>query len=98
MRVSVVIIFRIPPIPSASYLAPGSVMTSIDLTELAGRLRNTSLGLLLIKVLGFPFTCTLKLLEPFTWILSSPSTVTSGTFFSISSVVLVCESGSSSML
>ena len=84
--------------PSASYFAPGSVMTSIDFTELAGRLRSTSFGLLLMSVFGLPFTCTLKFDEPFTWILSSASTVTSGTLRSISSVVLVFESGSSSML
>ena len=84
--------------PSASYLAPGSVMTSMDLMELAGRLRSTSFGLLLISVFGLPFTCTLKFDEPFTCMLSSASTVTSGTLRSISKVVFVFASGSSSML
>ena len=93
-----VTIFRIPPTPSASYLAPGEVITSIYLMELAGMLFSTSFGLLLIMLLGFPLTCTLKLLLPFTCILSSPSTVTKGTFRSISSMLFDFESGSSSML
>lgn len=51
-----VTMFMIPPTPSASYLAPGSVITYIDFTELAGRLRSTSFGLLLIIVFGLPLT------------------------------------------
>ena len=91
-------IFRIPPIPSASYLAPGEVITSIYLIVFAGILFSTSFGLLLIILLGFPFTCILKLLLPFTCTLSSPSTVTKGTFRSISNILFDFESGSSSIL
>ena len=65
---------------------------------LAGILLSTSFGLLLIILLGLPFTWILKLLLPFTLMLSSPSTVTNGTLRSISITVLVFESGSSSML
>ena len=93
-----VTIFKIPPTPSASYLAPGDVITSIYLMELAGILFNTSFGLLLIILLGFPLTCILKLLLPFTCMLSSPSTVTKGTFRSISNILFDFESGSSSIL
>ena len=79
-------------------VAPGEVITSICLMVLAGILLSTSFGLLLIILLGLPFTWILKLLLPFTLMLSSPSTVTNGTLRSISITVLVFESGSSSML
>ena len=66
--------------------------------ELAGILFSTSVGLLLIILLGLPFTYTLKLLLPFTLILSSPSTVTKGTLRSISNTEFDFESGSSCTL
>lgn len=47
-------------------LVPGLVITSICLMLLAGILFSTSVGLLLIMLLGFPLTYTLKLLLPFT--------------------------------
>ena len=47
---------------------------------------------------GLPLTYTLKDVEPFTFTLSCPSTLTIGTFLSISITVLVCDSGSSSTL
>ena len=68
------------------------------LIVLAGILLRTSTGLSLIILSGLPFTWILKLLLPFTLILSSPSTVTKGTLRSISSTVLVFESGSSCTL
>ena len=93
-----VTMLRMPPTPSASYFGPGLVITSILRMELAGMLLSTSLGLFDIMLLGRPFTYTLKLELPFTLMFSSPSTVTSGTLRSISSMLLVFESGSSSML
>ena len=51
-----VIMFSIPPTPSASYFGPGFVITSIRLMLLAGMLFSTSLGLLLIIWLGLLFT------------------------------------------
>ena len=48
-------ILIIPPIPSASYFTPGSVITSMFFTELAGMLFNTTDGLLLNKFDGLPF-------------------------------------------
>ena len=68
------------------------------LTSTYFMLFKTSVGLLLIILFGLPFTYTLNLLLPLTCILSSPSTVTKGTFRNISNVLLVFESGSSSML
>ena len=52
---SLVTILRIAPTPSASYFAPGSVMTSIRLIIDAGIADSTSLGLLVKEVLGRPF-------------------------------------------
>ena len=46
--------FNIAVTPSASYFAPGSVMTSIFFIDDAGILFNTSLGLLLTIFDGFP--------------------------------------------
>ena len=60
-------------------------------------LLSTSLGLLDIIWLGLLFTYTLNELEPFTCMLSSPSTVTIGTLRSMSITELVFESGSLSM-
>ena len=94
----IVMMFRIPPVPSASYLAPGSVITSIFLIVAAGMDFSTvftspeSIGS------SLPFTRILKLELPFTFMLSSASTVTIGTFLNISIVVLIEASGSSSTL
>ncbi|WP_249117387.1 MULTISPECIES: hypothetical protein [Prevotellaceae] len=85
----------IPATPSASYLAPGFVMTSIFLTVEAGMVLIISVGLLLIMVFGLPFTYTLKSVLPFTFTTSFPSTVTIGTFRSISNSVMLLLSGSS---
>ena len=88
----------IPATPSASYFAPGSVITCISFTVLAGMLRRTSFGLLEIMLEGFPFRYILKLVDPFSCTLSSPSTVTIGTFFNISNRLFVVDSGSLSIL
>ena len=72
-------------------------MTSIFLIELAGIDFSTSFGLFVIRLLGLLLTYTLNDDEPFTWMLSSPSTVTIGTLRNISMTELVFESGSLSM-
>ena len=92
-----VMILRIPLTPSASYLAPGSVITSMRLIIEAGIDLSTSLGLRDQLLLGRPFLKILKLELPSTFMFSSPSTVTRGTFFSISKIVLVLESSSAWM-
>ena len=88
---SLVTIFNIAPTPSASYFAPGSVITSMRLIIDAGIADNTSLGLLENELFGRPFLYTLKLLEPFTVILFCASTFTIGTLRSISMIVDVFE-------
>ena len=90
-----VTILIIPPIPSASYLAPGSVITSTSFTLLAGILFSTCEGLFETILDGFPLMYILKFEEPLSWISSSPSTVTSGTFRNKSSTLDVDDSGSS---
>nr|WP_315430527.1 hypothetical protein [uncultured Prevotella sp.] len=75
-------------------MAPGFVMTSIFLTVEAGIVFINSVGLLLIMVFGLPFTYTLKSVLPFTFTTSFPSTVTIGTFLSISSSIMLLLSGS----
>ena len=72
-------------------------MTSIRLMLLAGIDFSTSLGLLVIMLLGLPLTNTLNVDEPLTWMLSSPSTVTIGTLRNISITEFDLESGSFSM-
>ena len=84
----------IAPTPSASYFAPGSVITSMRLIIDAGIAESTSLGLLENELLGRPFLYTLKLPEPFTVILFCASTSTMGTLRSISMIVAVLESAS----
>ena len=64
-----------PPVPSASYLAPGLVITSMFFTIVAGIALKICEGLAENIGFGFPSTYTLKLDEPFTVILSCPSTV-----------------------
>ena len=93
-----VMILMIPPTPSASYFGPGFVITSTFLMLAAGILFNTSLGLLVIMLFGLPFTYALNDELPFTFTLSCPSTLTIGTFFSISITVFTPASGSSSTL
>ena len=93
-----VMMLRIPPTPSASYFEEGLVITSMSLMVLAGRLLSTSLKFVDIIEELLPFTSTLKFDCPFTVMFSSASTVTRGTFLSISSALLVCASGSDSIL
>ena len=97
MPLPTVTMLRMPPTPSASYFGPGLVITSIFFIEDAGILFSTSFGFFDIMLLGRPLTYTLKPELPFTLILPSPSTVTIGTLRNISSMLLVFESGSSSM-
>ena len=51
---------RIPPVPSASYFAPGFVSTSIDFTDDAGMLLNICDGLAENIIDGLPLTYTLN--------------------------------------
>ena len=82
---------RIAVVPSASYLAPGSVITSILLIVEAGIALRISLRFCPERLgSGCPFLYTLKLVEPWTLMFSCPSTVTRGIFLSISKVVFVC--------
>ena len=67
-------------------------------TMLAGITLNTVEAFWEIIWLGFPSTYTLKEEDPFTVILSWASTVTIGTFRSMSSTVEVLESTSSTTL
>ena len=94
LELSMVTMLRIEPTPSASYFAPGSVMTSIFFIMLAGMALSTSLALPESVGSGWPFLYILKLLLPLTMILSWPSTVTRGTLRSISRAVLVLASSS----
>ena len=84
-----------PPVPSASYLAPGLVITSMLLTMVAGMALSIWLVFWLSIMLGLPLTYTLKLACPFTEMLSCPSTLTMGTLRSMSSTVSVRLSTSS---
>ena len=84
-----------PAAPSASYFAPGLVITSMLFTTLAGMLLKIIDGLLENITLGIPSTYTLKDDEPLTVMLSWPSTVTIGTLRSMSSTVYDFESSSS---
>ena len=71
-------------------------MTSILFIEVAGILFKTSFGFLATIFEGLPLTYTVKDDEPFTFIFSSWSSVTSGTLRNISITVLVLLSGSAS--
>ena len=62
--------FRMPVEPSASYLAPGLVITSMLFTAEAGMLLNTIEGFDENITLGMPSTYTLNDDEPFTEMLS----------------------------
>ena len=93
-----VVMLSTPPTPSASYLTPGLVTTSMFLTLLAGIILKMVEAFWESIWLGFPSTYTWKLLLPFTVILSWPSTLTMGTLRSISRTVEVLESTSSSTL
>ena len=62
--------FSTPAAPSASYFAPGLVITSILFTAVAGMLLNTIAGLLENITLGTPSTYTLNDDEPLTVMLS----------------------------
>ena len=67
----IVTMLRIVDVPSASYLAPGSVITSILLMVEAGIAFSISLRLCPAKAgSGCPFLYTLKFVEPCTLILS----------------------------
>ncbi len=93
-----VMILISPPIPSPSYLAEGVVITSIFEMTAPGNPLNTSLMFLANIEVSLPLRSTLKLDFPFTFILSSPSTVTKGVFRSMSMAVSVLLVGSSSTL
>ncbi len=95
----VVMMFSTPEVPSASYFAPGSVITSILRIEEAGMALSTVERFELENIgSSFPLTSILKLADPCTLTFSSASTVTIGTFRSISSTLLLFAAGSSSML
>ena len=92
----IVLTSRMPPVPSASYLAPGLVTTSMLLMRLAGITLNIWEGLLLSIWLGLPSTYTLKDELPFTVMLSWASTVTIGTLRRRSRAVILLASMSCS--
>ena len=84
--------------PSPSYFAEGVVITSILEMIVPGNPRNASLTFLANIEVSLPLSNTLKFDLPFTFILSSPSTVTKGVFRKISIAVSVLLVGSSSTL
>ena len=63
-------ILSMPPVPSASYFAPGLVSTSIDFTDEAGIDLKICDGFDENIMLGLPLTYTLNELEPITEMLS----------------------------
>ena len=81
-------------VPSASYSAPGSVITSMRLMVEAGMARKMSLELRVSDGAGRPFLYILKSVEPFTRMVPSASTDTMGTLRSTSLTMRVGRSGS----
>ena len=91
-------ILMIPPSPSASYFAPGLVITSMLLIWLAGMDCKTSAMLLPNAVEGLPLIRNRMLELPASSTFPSTSTETWGTFLSISVATPPCEVRSFSAL
>ena len=80
----------IPPKPSASYFAPGLVMTSTDFISLAGIDCNTSAIFEPKAILGLPLIKNRMLEVPANCTLPSISTETMGIFFNKSVATPLC--------